>query len=348
MRRAVRPSRGLPWYGYAVLCLLTAATLCLCVSLGSVAVPIGDTAAVIWNAMWGLELPQGISRTIILGVRLPRVLATALCGGALALCGAAMQGLLRNPLADGSTLGVSAGASLGAVTALLLGISFPGLPFAGTMVMAMLFAMGSLILILSLSYSADRGMSTQTIILMGVVFSMFATSIISLLTAFSGEKLRSITFWTMGSLSGAGYTETLVLLGALAVFGGVLLSCADELNAFSLGEDAARHMGVAVGPVKLGVLVCVASLIGVCVSVGGSIGFVGLIVPHAARLFTGASHRRLLPLLLFMGAIFLMLADLLARTVVSPIELPIGVVTSLVGAVVFVVIFFRRRRLCWK
>lgn len=120
-------------------------------------------------------------------------------------------------------------------------------------------------------------MSTQTIILMGVVFSMFATSIISLLTAFSGEKLRSITFWTMGSLSGAGYTETLVLLGALAVFGGVLLSCADELNAFSLGEDAARHMGVAVGPVKLGVLVCVASLIGVCVSVGGSIGFVGLI-----------------------------------------------------------------------
>ena len=170
MRRAVRPSGGLPWYGYAVLCLLTAATLCLCVSLGSVAVPIGDIAAVIWNAMWGLELPQGISRTIILGVRLPRVLATALCGGALALCGAAMQGLLRNPLADGSTLGVSAGASLGAVTALLLGISFPGLPFAGTMVMAMLFAIGSLILILSLAYSADRGMSTQTIILMGVVF----------------------------------------------------------------------------------------------------------------------------------------------------------------------------------
>ena len=122
MRRAVRPSGGLPWYGYAVLCLLTAATLCLCVSLGSVAVPIGDTAAVIWNAMWGREVPQGISRTIILGVRLPRVLATALCGGALALCGAAMQGLLRNPLADGSTLGVSAGASLGAVTALLLGI----------------------------------------------------------------------------------------------------------------------------------------------------------------------------------------------------------------------------------
>lgn len=346
MRRADRPAGGLPWYGYAALCLLTAATLCLCVSLGSVAVPFGDTAAAIWKAMWGLELPQGISRTIILNVRLPRVLATALCGASLALCGAAMQGLLRNPLADGSTLGVSAGASLGAVTALLLGISFPGLPFAGTMITAMLFALGSLILILSLSYAADRGMSTQTIILMGVVLSMFVTSIISLLTAFSGDKLRSITFWTMGSLSGAGYTETLVLLGALAVFGGVLLSRADELNAFSLGEDAARHMGVAVRPVKLTVLVCVAALIGVCVSVGGSIGFVGLIVPHAARLFTGANHRRVLPLSLFMGAIFLMLADLLARTVVSPIELPIGVVTSLVGAVAFVVIFFRRRRPC--
>lgn len=346
MRRADCPSGGLPWYGYAALCLLTVATLCLCVSLGSVAVPFGDTVAAVWKALWGMELPQGISRTIILNVRLPRVMATALCGASLALCGAAMQGLLRNPLADGSTLGVSAGASLGAVTALLLGISFPGLPFAGTMVTAMLFALGSLILILSLSYAADRGMSTQTIILMGVVLSMFVTSIISLLTAFSGEKLRSITFWTMGSLSGAGYTEALVLLGALAVFGGVLLSRADELNAFSLGEDAARHMGVAVRPVKLCVLVCVAALIGVCVSVGGSIGFVGLIVPHTARLFAGANHRRVLPLSVFMGAIFLMLADLLARTVVSPIELPIGVVTSLVGSVVFVVLFFRRRRLC--
>ena len=346
MRRADRPAGGLPWYGYAALCLLTAATLCLCVSLGSVAVPFGDTVRAIWNAVWGMEPPQGVSRAIILNVRLPRVLATALCGGALALCGAAMQGLLRNPLADGSTLGVSSGASLGAVTALLLGVSFPGLPFAGTMNTAMLFALGSLILILSLSYAADRGMSTQTIILMGVVLSMFVTSIISLLTAFSGDKLRSITFWTMGSLSGAGYTETLVLLGALAVFGGVLLSRADELNAFSLGEDAARHMGVAVRPVKLTVLVCVAALIGVCVSVGGSIGFVGLIVPHAARLFIGANHRRVLPLSLFMGAVFLMLADLLARTVVSPIELPIGVVTSLVGAVAFVVIFFRRRRPC--
>lgn len=346
MRPANGRIGGFPWYGYAVLGLLTAATLCLCVSLGSVAVPLGDTVAAVWKALWGMELPQGISRTIILNVRLPRVMATALCGASLALCGAAMQGLLRNPLADGSTLGVSAGASLGAVTALLLGISFPGLPFAGTMVTAMLFALGSLILILSLSYAADRGMSTQTIILMGVVLSMFVTSIISLLTAFSGEKLRSITFWTMGSLSGAGYTEALVLLGALAVFGGVLLSRADELNAFSLGEDAARHMGVAVRPVKLTVLVCVAALIGVCVSVGGSIGFVGLIVPHAARLFAGANHRRVLPLSLFMGAIFLMLADLLARTVVSPIELPIGVVTSLVGSVVFVVLFFRRRRLC--
>ena len=139
-----------------------------------------------------------------------------------------------------------------------------------------------------------------------------------------------------------------ILLGALVIFGGVLLSRSDELNAFALGEDAARHMGVAVRRVKLSVLVSVAALIGICVSIGGSIGFVGLIVPHAARLFTGASHRRVMPLSLFMGAAFLMLADLLARTVVSPVELPIGVVTSLVGAVAFVAIFFRRRRACWK
>ena len=209
--------------------------------------------------------------------------------------------------------------------------------------------MGSLILILSLAYSADRGMSTQTIILMGVVFSMFATSIISLLTAFFGRKAALHHLLDHGLALGCRIHGDAGAAGCTGGFSAACcFSCADELNAFSLGEDAARHMGVAVEPVKLGVLVCVASLIGVCVSVGGSIGFVGLIVPHAARLFTGASHRRLLPLSLFMGAIFLMLADLLARTVVSPIELPIGVVTSLVGAVVFVVIFFRRRRLCWK
>lgn len=330
------------WYEYIAFSAVTAATLCLCVCAGSVAVPVGDTLTAVWNSVWGLPVPEGIRGSIILSVRLPRVLAVALTGAALSLCGAGMQGLLRNPLADGSTLGVSSGASLGAVAAMVLGLRFPGLPFAGTTIMAMLFAFGSLVLILALAYAADRSLSTNTIILMGVIFGMFAASLVSLLITFSGDKIKSITFWTMGSLAGSGYESVLVLLGALVLCGGALLFHARELNALSLGEDAARHIGVAVRRVKLTVMIAVSALIGVCVSMGGCIGFVGLTMPHMARMLVGANHRRLLPASLFAGAVFLMLADLLARTILNPVELPIGVVTSLVGAVVFVVVFFHR------
>ena len=255
-----------------------------------------------------------------------------------------MQGLLRNPLADGSTLGVSSGASLGAVTAILLGVSFPGLPFSGSMVMAILFAFLSLTLILTLAWGLDRSLATNTIILIGVIFSMFATSVLSLLTAFSGEKLRSVTFWTMGSLASADYADALTLGLTLLLCGGVLLTRSRELNAFAMGEDNAHHLGVAVRRVKLTVMIAVSVLIGVCVAIGGAIGFVGLVTPHMVRMLTGPNHRRLLPACLFGGAIFLMLCDLVARTVVSPVELPIGVVTSLIGAVVFVAVFYRARK----
>lgn len=221
-----------------------------------------------------------------------------------------MQGLLRNPLADGSTLGVSSGAALGAVLAIATGVSFPGLAYAGTMVMAMAFAFGSLALILALSYAMDRSLSTNTIILMGVVFSMFASALMSLIITFAGEKVRSITFWTMGSLSGSSYANALTLLGALIVCGGVLLWQRVELNAFAVGEENARHVGVPVRRVKLTVMIAVSVLIGVCVSIGGTIGFVGLVMPHMARMLAGPNHRRLLPSSLFSGAIFLMLCDL--------------------------------------
>ena len=208
---------GIPWYGYVLLIALVAVTLCLCVSLGSVAVPFGDTLKATWSALWGLAPPEGVSGAIILNVRLPRVLATALCGAALSLCGAAMQGLLKNPLADGSTLGVSSGASLGAVISIAFGITLPGIPLAGTMSMAMLFAFLSLVVILGLAYRLDGSLSTGTIILIGVIYSMFVSSVLSLVITFAPDKVQSITFWTMGSLAGRGYVHVLVLLGALVV-----------------------------------------------------------------------------------------------------------------------------------
>ena len=329
---------------YLVFGVTAIAVMLLCVCIGSVNISAADTLTAIWNTIWNLPVPPGISRSIIVLVRLPRVLCVALTGAALSLCGAAMQGLLRNPLADGSTLGVSSGASLGAAAAIAFGITLPGLPFAGTMVMAMLFAFLSLVLILSLAYRLDHSLSTNTIILIGVIFSMFAHSIISLIIAFAGEKVKSILFWTMGSLAGSNYTNALTLLAALTVLGAVILRYARELNAFAIGEDNARHVGVHVRKVKLVVLIAVSALIGICVSIGGTIGFVGLVMPHIARMLVGPNHRRLLPASLFGGAVFLMLADLIGRVLLRPLELPIGVITSLIGSVVFVYIFYISRR----
>lgn len=319
------------------------ATMLLCVCVGSVPFAPGETLQILWRGLTGTEA-GGSGEAIILRVRLPRVLCVALTGASLSLCGAAMQGLLRNPLADGSTLGVSSGASLGAILAIVLGLQFPGLPFAGTMVMAMLFAFGSLALILALAYALDRSLATGTIILIGVVFSMFVSSLMNLLITFAGEKIKSITFWTLGSLSGSTYVNALTLLLALTVCGSVLLALGGALNAFALGEEQAQHLGVSVRRVKLTVMAAVSVLLGVCVSIGGTIGFVGLVIPHMVRLVLGPDHRRLLPASLLAGAVFLMLADLVGRTLLSPIELPIGVVTSLVGAAAFLVIFYRSRK----
>lgn len=330
---------------YLLFAGVTFLTFAVCVSLGSVRLPLNETITLIWHALWGLPLPKTVaSPSIILAVRLPRVICVALTGASLSLCGAAMQGLLRNPLADGSTLGVSSGASLGAVIAIAFGITLPSLPLAGTMVMAIIFAFLSLIIILTLAYRLDYSLSTHTIILIGVIYSMFVSSILSFIITYASDRVRQITFWTMGSLNGSSYLNALILFFTLLVFGGILLAHARELNAFAIGEDNARHIGINTRRIKLVIMVSVSVLIGVSVSIGGSIGFVGLVTPHMVRMITGPNHKKLLPASLFGGAIFLMLADLLARLLLNPTELPLGVVTSFVGAIVFVLIFYRSRK----
>ena len=325
--------------------LLTCAlflTMIICV--GSVSISVSDTLTTIWNSVWKLPVPENIAKNIILNVRLPRVLCVTLAGAALSLCGTAMQGLLRNPLADGSTMGVSSGAALGAVTAMATGFTLPGSSYGGIMITAMAFAFGSLILILSLAYTLDRSLSTSSIILIGVIFTMFISSIISLIITFASDHTRSLSFWTLGSFSGVNYEQAALLLLALVLCGGILFRFSPELNAFAIGEDNARHVGVNVKRVKLIILITVSVLIGVCVSISGTISFVGLVMPHIARMLVGPNHKRLLPASLFSGAIFLLLADLISRTILSPIELSIGVITSLVGAVAFVIIFYRTRK----
>ena len=329
---------------YALFSAITLAAMVLCVCVGSVNIPLRDTAAVVWAAVRRQPIPPVMARSIILSVRIPRVLCVALVGACLSLCGAAMQGLLKNPLADGSTMGVSSGASLGAIISIAFGITIPGLGFSGTTVMAIFFAFGSLLFILALTYRLDSSLSTNTIILIGIIFSMFVSSISNFIITMAGDHVKTITFWTLGSLQNSSYKSALLVFVPLVICGGILLSDADELNAFSVGEDNARNIGVNIRRVKLEVLVCISILIGVCVSLGGTIGFVGLVTPHILRGLLGPNHRRLLPACVFGGAVFLLLADLICRTVLAPRELPIGIVTSFVGAIVFVFIFYSQRR----
>lgn len=323
---------------YALMSAAALATLLICVCAGSVYVPPLEALSAIFG------VGGGMNASIILNIRLPRVLAVLLSGAMLSLSGGAMQGLLRNPLADGSTFGVSGGASLGATLSIALGLTLPGLAGGGTSIMAVVFAFVSLALILGLAGRLDGTLSTNTIILVGVIFTMFANAITSLIITFAGEKVRSIMFWTMGSLAGSSFRDALWLGASLVLFGAAILRFSGELNAFALGEENARSVGVDVRRVKRWVLISVSALIGVCVSVGGTIGFVGLVVPHMTRMVVGPDHRRLLPASMFAGGVFLMLADLLSRVVLKPLELPIGVITSFIGSIAFVYIFFKTRK----
>jgi iron complex transport system permease protein len=329
-----------------ILCagLVAACVLSLCV--GSVDVPLLETVGIVVNAVTGLSpLPfRPESASILLAIRLPRVLLAVLAGASLSVAGGAMQGLIRNPLADGSTLGVTAGGSLGAVLVIATGITLPFLPQLTVTLASIVFAFASLLIILAFVRRVDRNLSSHTIILAGVVFSMLASSLTSLVIAFSGDAVKQIVFWSMGSLAGRGY----VYVALLAVFAAVgiagIFRHARELDAFAMGEEQAAYAGVDVRRVRKRVLLSVAVLCGAAVSVSGNIAFVGLVIPHIVRLAIGPVNTRLLPASALAGAIFLVLCDLVSRTLLRPLELPIGVLTSILGAAVFIVLFYRQRK----
>ncbi|HET7658295.1 MAG TPA: iron ABC transporter permease, partial [Bacillales bacterium] len=189
----------------------------------------------------------------------------------------------------------------------------------------------------------NRGLAVETIILTGVIFSSFLGSLISLMSALTGEQLRAIIGWLLGSVSMRGWEYVWLMLPFFIIGTGLLLLCSKELNALSFGEERAYHLGVNVKGRKLLILVAASILTGASVAVSGTIGFVGLVIPHLMRLLFGPDHRHLLPLSVIFGAGFLVLADLVARTVISPSELPIGVITALIGAPVFALLLFRQR-----
>ncbi len=320
---------------------------------GSVTVSFSDVLRIVGDRIlrfFHIDLirMEGIksSAIVIIGnIRLPRVIMASIIGAALGTAGCAAQGLLRNPLADGSTLGIASGASLGAVLVIALGFDFPILNQFGVMLTSMIAGFLSFLVILGFTRRIDSGYSTNTIILTGIIFSLFAGSVTSLVIAFSSkDTVAQIVFWSMGSLAGRGWDEIWFVLPFILIGIGGIVRFSRELDAFSFGEEQARYIGVDVKKSKFFILVMISILVGCSVATAGPIAFVGLVVPHIVRLIVGPSHRRLLPVSVFFGASFLTVADLLCRTIVRPIEMPIGVITSFVGAVVFMLVFYGRRK----
>jgi iron complex transport system permease protein len=283
--------------------------------------------------------------SIVLNIRLPRVILAGLVGASLAIAGAAFQGLLRNPLADPYTLGVSSGASVGAVLTLFFQLSIPIIGGFTLPLLSILFSWATIFLVLTFARKIERSMRVETIILTGIIFSSFLGAIISLMIALTGDELRQIIGWLLGSVSMRGWEYIKIILPFFVIGSIILIFNAKELNAMSFGEERAHHLGVNVQKRKLIILTAGSILTGAAVAVSGTIGFVGLVIPHLSRLLWGPDHRHLLPLSILTGSGFLILADLISRSIISPTELPIGVITALIGAPVFALILLQRRRM---
>lgn len=332
-------------YIFALLFLII--SMVIGISIGSVSVPVPVLLQIIGTEVLHLPIAVEADETltnIVMNIRLPRVLLAGLVGASLAIAGAAFQGLLRNPLADPYTLGISSGASLGAVLTLFLNISLPFFGLYTLPTLSVLFSLITIFCVLTFARKMDRSMKVETIILTGIIFSSFLSAFISLMIALTGEELRQIISWLMGSVSMRGWNYIAIILPFFIVGSLVLMMNTHELNAMTFGEERARHLGVNVQRRKMLILVAGSILTGAAVAVSGTIGFVGLVIPHLVRRIWGPDHKHLLPLSLIVGSGFLILADLVARTIIAPSELPIGVITSLIGAPAFAFILLKRRR----
>jgi iron complex transport system permease protein len=318
------------------------------ISIGTVSVPIFTIIEIMLSKLFGsisLNQIDPMFSSIVLNIRLPRVILAGLVGASLAIAGAAFQGLLRNPLADPYTLGVSSGASVGAVLTLFFQLSIPVIGSFTLPLLSILFSWATIFLVLTFARKIERSMRVETIILTGIIFSSFLGAIISLMIALTGDELRQIIGWLLGSVSMRGWEYIKIILPFFVIGSIILIFNAKELNAMSFGEERAHHLGVNVQKRKLIILTAGSILTGAAVAVSGTIGFVGLVIPHLSRLLWGPDHRHLLPLSILTGSGFLILADLISRTIISPTELPIGVITALIGAPVFALILLQRRRM---
>jgi iron complex transport system permease protein len=327
---------------------MLAAFLLLC-ALASLQVGAADVTltALLGKLVSGEALSQ-MERVVLLDIRLPRLTMGILVGAALAVSGAAMQGLFRNPLADPGIVGVGAGAGLGAILAIVLGTLLPAwvqeltgnhlTPFA-----AFLGGWGSTLLLYRMSTRHGRT-SVATMLLAGIALGALAGALSGILVYIADDRqLRDLTFWGLGSLAGASWAKVFAAGPLILLSIGAALMLGRGLNALALGEATAAHIGINVQRMKNIAILAVAGAAGAAVAVSGGIGFIGIVVPHLLRLGSGPDHRTLLLNSALLGASLLILADVIARVIIAPAELPIGIVTAVLGAPVFLWILLKRR-----
>ena len=288
---------------------------------------------------------SAVARMIVIDVRLPRILTALLVGASLGVAGVVLQGLLLNPLADPFTIGVSAGAAFGATIAILLPTLLPAMAWVAGYAAIPWFAFIGAVLSLSMVYFLARSRGRvlpESMILAGVIVASFLSALISFCQSIAGEELAAVVFWIMGSFSGAIWSQVFLLLPYLVISYIIIQAHAGSLNIMAMGDNTALQLGVEVYKIRRRLLLLAALLSAAAVSVSGIIGFVGLVVPHINRILLGPDHRRLLPASALLGGVILVGADTLARTVAGATEIPVGVVTALLGAPFFCVIFKKK------
>lgn len=321
----------------------------LSLNIGSVSIPLGTCLRVFRDRLVGVATDESSVEAILLSVRLPRVLLGSLVGAALAVAGTAFQSLLRNPLADPYVLGVSTGASMGTILYSILAASLGLAAYGGNFIIARPLAafLGAVLTVVAVYLIAGENNrfseGSQRLLLAGIVMASFISSInIFLLTSANQADLRGIFYWLIGDLSRPVDVSIYIVAGIVFAGTFTLYLTSHNLNLISMGEESALILGVEVRHTKIAVYVVASLITGAVVSISGPIAYIGLICPHIARMMFGSDNRILFPAVFIFGAIFTMLADTLARTVLSPTELPVGVITALCGAPLFIYLLRRR------
>lgn len=323
-----------------VLALLV--SVAFAITLGPADVLLVNVRDIVANHLGLADIPVKLTKdAIVWEERLPRALVAAACGAGLGICGVIMQSMLRNPLADPFILGISSGASTGAVAIGILGLGGVSIGLSGGAFIGALVAFGLVLLLARLS-----GGGADRVVLAGVASTQLFSALTSLIVfAFAdSDETRGVMFWLLGSLEGVRWDDVVLCAAVVAAGSALCLWYAPALDAFAFGEDVAASLGIPVARTRAVLLVTTALITATLVSVAGAIGFVGLVLPHAARLVVGPRHSRLIPATAIIGAVFMVWVDAAARVVFSPTPLPVGVGTALVGVPVFIALLARRRR----